>query len=369
MNAPDTRRPRTPARNALLTACSILVTLLCFEVAFRIAAMLAERGDIEDVLRSIPEIEAGQEVGLGEIIRRSHNRKIVYELAPDLSVMFMGAPLTTNSRGFRGRERPTKKPDGTLRILGIGDSVMFGWGVADDESYLAILERLLNEAPVEWRFEVVNMAVPGYNGVMEVEALEEKGLKLDPDIVVVGFVGNDLKLPAFIWTDEDCLSLRQSFLWRFVQMRLGRAEGDFDVGLEPPQDRKGDSRLAWAGKDLPNLPPRYRDLVGKAAYRRAMEKLRDLARQHEFDVLVTAVPGIPRKALELFEGLEFDLVDPKPAIERFIRDNGIEDWRGSVLAVSPQDPHPSKVANALVAECLRDHILRALAPRDGPSVE
>ena len=370
MNQPDPRRWRRFASNALVATSAVLATLLVLEAAFRLAAFLGAGRSFEEALQEAPAIRSGQEVGLGQIIRRSRNRKVVYELAPGLSVTFHGAPLTTNRKGFRDRDRPTEKPEGTLRIVGIGDSVMFGWGVGDDASYLAQLEGLLNDDPSGRRWEAINMAVPGYNGVMEVEALKEKGLALQPDIVILGFCGNDLKLPGFIWTDDDYLSLSESFLLRFLRQRLGDVpEGDFDIGLEPPEGRKGDSRLAWAGNDLPNLPARYADLVGKENYRRAMQELAELARTHRFDVLVVSVPGIPRRALELFEGLGFDLVHTKRVFNEFIRDHAIEDWRGSALAVGPDDPHPSELANSLVAQTLYDHIVEHALPRSAQATE
>jgi len=370
VNQPDPRRWRRFASNALLATSAVLATLLVLEAAFRLGAFMVAGRRFEEALQEAPEIQPGQEVGLGQIIRRSPNRKTVYELAPSLSVTFHGAPLNTNRRGFRDRERSTEKPAGTLRIVGIGDSVMFGWGVGDDASYLAQLEGLLDDDPSGRRWEVINTAVPGYNGVMEVEALKEKGLALQPDIVILGFCGNDLKLPGFIWTDDDYLSLSESFLLRFLRQRLGDVpEGDFDIGLEPPQGRKGDSRLVWAGKDLPNVPARYADLVGKQNYRRAMQELAELARTHRFDVLVVSVPGIPRRAHELFEGLDFDLVRTRRVINEFIRDHAIEDWRGSSLSVAPDDPHPSKLANSLVAQTLYDHIVDNSLPRSAQAPE
>jgi hypothetical protein len=47
-------------------------------------------------------------------------------------------------------------------------------------------ERLAKEVPNE-RWEVLNMAVPGYNTAMEVETLKARGLAYEPDVVVVGY--------------------------------------------------------------------------------------------------------------------------------------------------------------------------------------
>ena len=65
--------------------------------------------------------------------------------------------LTTGSMRLRGGDPPAPQP-GTLRIVALGDSVTHGWGVADDETWPAQLERSLSEAGV--RASVINAGVP-----------------------------------------------------------------------------------------------------------------------------------------------------------------------------------------------------------------
>src|SRR5262249_1399115 len=127
-----------------------------------------------------------ENVTLRQMIRHSNNPRIIYELIPDLSVQFMNKQVTTNSQGFRGSEHNISKGNQIIRIIGLGDSSMFGWGVTDEECFLFILQKYLNQSRsfnIEW--EIINTAVPGYNAVMEVETLKEKGLHYKPDIVIV----------------------------------------------------------------------------------------------------------------------------------------------------------------------------------------
>jgi hypothetical protein len=92
------------------------------------------------------------------------------------------------------------------------------------KDYLAVLEeRLAKEVPNE-RWEVLNMAVPGYNTAMEVETLKARGLAYEPDVVVVGFCWNDIDLPNFVRAPAEYLSLHRLFLRDFVRGRLARAE-------------------------------------------------------------------------------------------------------------------------------------------------
>ncbi len=63
-------------------------------------------------------------------------------------------PVHINSHGTRGREFQTEKPTNSFRILSLGDSRTFGWGLSEGETYSGILESLLQkEAPAGKRIE------------------------------------------------------------------------------------------------------------------------------------------------------------------------------------------------------------------------
>ena len=87
------------------------------------------------------------------LIQPSANRDLVYELKPDRRWVFQGADTRTNRHGMRGPERTLEKPGDTLRVVGIGDSVMFGWGVDQQRSFMAVLERELHGALTSYNAE------------------------------------------------------------------------------------------------------------------------------------------------------------------------------------------------------------------------
>ncbi len=94
-----------------------------------------------------------------------------------------------NSAGFRGREFSREKPDSTLRLALIGDSVTFGLGVHQPDSiYATLLENMLQNYG---NIEVLNFGVPGYNTWQEFIQLKEIVLEYSPDIVMLGFFFND----------------------------------------------------------------------------------------------------------------------------------------------------------------------------------
>lgn len=132
---------------------------------------------------------------LRRISQGSSNPKILFELKPGTSVVFAGQyiriPKTTisiSSLGTRDHEYPVHKPQGVYRIIILGDSVAFGWGVQMEQTFPKRLESLLAS---DGKYEVMNFAVPGYNTVQEVETLKSKCLAYSPDLVIFHVRSND----------------------------------------------------------------------------------------------------------------------------------------------------------------------------------
>ena len=123
---------------------------------------------------------------------RSANPRLVYEMRAGARGRFphTGIVLRTNSAGFRDREFVAGKPAGAFRIVVIGDSITVGWRVERADAYPSRLEQQFGHAGKP-HVEVYNLGVTGYNSIQEVETLRAKGLRYDPDLVVVGFVSND----------------------------------------------------------------------------------------------------------------------------------------------------------------------------------
>src|SRR5262245_2842209 len=61
-----------------------------------------------------------------------------------------------NEHGVRGRPLALEAAPGRRRILLVGDSFVFGWGVEEDETFAAEIERRLPDS------EAVAMGVAGY---------------------------------------------------------------------------------------------------------------------------------------------------------------------------------------------------------------
>jgi lysophospholipase L1-like esterase len=94
-----------------------------------------------------------------------------------------GIPLEINSSGLREREIAAVRP-GTLRILVVGDSVVFGLGVRAEDAFPRALERVLQKQ-LQQPLEVINAGVPGYGTLQELKLFEETAGMLEPDAVLV----------------------------------------------------------------------------------------------------------------------------------------------------------------------------------------
>ena len=85
---------------------------------------------------------------------------------------------TINSDGLRDDETSREKPPGTFRIVLLGDSRTFGYGVAIDQHFSRVIEGYFSN------LEAINLGVSGYGVDQELLALRSKGLKYQPDLVI-----------------------------------------------------------------------------------------------------------------------------------------------------------------------------------------
>lgn len=114
-------------------------------------------------------------------------------LAPGYDGWFAGVPVQINALGFRDvKDYQLAKPPGTYRILILGDSVTFGHGALQEETYPSLLRERLQQWRPDTNWEVWNLGVPGYNTTQELKYLERVGPSYQPDLVVIGFYENDL---------------------------------------------------------------------------------------------------------------------------------------------------------------------------------
>lgn len=92
-----------------------------------------------------------------------------------------------SSQGLRNEEVIVPKPKGVHRILVLGDSFTFGWGVNLEDSWPKVLEKMLSKDGVE----VINAGVYGASLDQEARVCESYSRQFDPDLIILGFYSTD----------------------------------------------------------------------------------------------------------------------------------------------------------------------------------
>ncbi|OGW83294.1 MAG: hypothetical protein A2Z83_04610 [Omnitrophica bacterium GWA2_52_8] len=162
-------------KNFFLALISVGVVLLCAEGVFRVCAKPAPQPAAEQAVTWV-EVPEKKWVDYHDVLG--------WYPQPDktarLETPLIHQEIHTNAAGFRGeRNYAENKNSGGPRILAVGDSFTFGFGVADSETFSRRLEER-NPA-----LEVLNAGVPGY-GIDQVLMLyREIGRKYHPDVVLV----------------------------------------------------------------------------------------------------------------------------------------------------------------------------------------
>jgi len=98
-------------------------------------------------------------------------------------------PVQVNALGLRDREIGPCDPS-EQRVLFLGDSVTYGHGQAAETTFAREVERLLTGSGRAVR--VINAGIPGWSTRQELAFYREHGRALCAELVLVGFVLNDV---------------------------------------------------------------------------------------------------------------------------------------------------------------------------------
>ncbi|MBI5503775.1 MAG: hypothetical protein HY899_03165 [Deltaproteobacteria bacterium] len=107
--------------------------------------------------------------------------------SPGVDTLLFGHETHFNSLGVRDREPELPKPRGRFRIMLLGDSMVFGQGVAERDTVGEVLRTRL-AGP---RVDVVSAGIPGWNTLSEEQFLDKTAKLIEPDLVVLLYVEND----------------------------------------------------------------------------------------------------------------------------------------------------------------------------------
>ncbi|MFN0149082.1 MAG: GDSL-type esterase/lipase family protein [bacterium] len=142
-------------------------------------------------------MSTGVALGIAEFgLRAVAARDARFKRYPKNLVTRMSSPeydveIATNRDGFRDTNHAARAPRGTTRIAVIGDSFVWGAGVAFPEIMTSRLEQILGESGTP--AEVMNFGVTGTGPRSYMRVWEGAVRRYRPDVVVAAFyAGNDL---------------------------------------------------------------------------------------------------------------------------------------------------------------------------------
>jgi lysophospholipase L1-like esterase len=104
--------------------------------------------------------------------------------------------ISSNGDGLRAPIHSREKPPGEWRLMMLGCSTTFGWGVDDAHSFPAQLEQLSRASGHE-NVSVINGGQPGYTSFQGLWLWREALSAYSPDVVVIGYVVQDARRAAY----------------------------------------------------------------------------------------------------------------------------------------------------------------------------
>jgi lysophospholipase L1-like esterase len=106
----------------------------------------------------------------------------------NLNTVFFGGQVQTDEYGFRKHPHEFRNPE--KKILVLGASPSFGWGVDNNKTYSYLLEKKLNQRKV--KYNVINGSGIGFSSFQGVELLKGHLERINPDIVLISYMINDI---------------------------------------------------------------------------------------------------------------------------------------------------------------------------------
>jgi len=351
---PSTHRRRGIIRKLLLAAASTLLTLVVLEIVFRAASIRGEY-HAPRINRIIPM--PGKPVDRVEFGFYS-NAIIATQYDSDPRGYFEPGNTIShahNSIGWRDAEHTLEKPNGVFRILGLGDSYLWGQGVKREDICLNKLPGLLESSLDGTTIETINAGISAYNTVDQREQFVNKAVHYNPDLVILHFVLNDVEQqsnqqgpkveffashaspgrPSDQLSELSCLwSWSRHRLLSYIQSEQYIRESINSLAADHPGWLACQGALADIKKTCARKGASFCVVVFPFYFR--------LDGDYPFQPVHTAI-------VEHCQSLGIDVLDLRDAYR---------DFSGPELWVHPTDEHPNEIAHEIAAQEISQFLIR-----------
>lgn len=226
----------------------------------------------------------------------SQNPEVLHEHIPNSKARLQNVDVSINSLGLRGPEPKTGAPH---RVAIVGDSMAFGWGVAENDCLRGRLEGLL---PPD--VDVVNAGVGNMNLNQAVSHWLDINKRLDADLLVVAVTQRAVnppreERPGFLVRHSELAALALTFL------------GQISSGEHGERALVDGYKKQWSDEE------------GDRILHVAFDKLRELHQRKHVGILVVNIPEthdlnnyrfdfITRKIRGMADEYGFPFVDVTP---------------------------------------------------------
>lgn len=280
------------------------------------------------------------------------------------------ARVDINALGIRDRADLTwDKPPGTRRVLCLGDSFTFGWGVSDDLIWVRLLDRGLRRRPGLADVSAINCGAAGTLYVDEYWwGLRDRFGRLQPDAVLVSLCLNDIVLmPNTVALESPDVARRRSYPLAILRVADAIYSFRHRFDLDPSVD--------W-GQLLLSIPPNDPFYAAKAETpdmfwpsgqpQAALRAMRDWCHERHVQFGVVVWPLFQNLA----PGEHYPFRTLHAAVEKFCAAEGISSLdllptflgqRAEDLWVDPSDMHGNEKAHALAAPVIEAFVAGQLA--------
>ena len=271
-------------------------------------------------------------------------------------------PVHINSHGTRGPDFETVKPPNTVRILSLGDSRTFGWGLTQEETYSDRLRALLQEQlGSSKKVEVINAGVNAWSFQQMRVYFREPGLRYKPDVVIVSDANlwtqfSDENSPEFVKRFMNRVRLK-NFLRRFaiyhfvVEVKL-KSVYERHRARFVPVDPKSDALFKEQQRTDPT-----------ATFRRAIEDLCRLAQDNGVTPVLLYLPtagelhsvdtsDVLKIKQDVHDRLNVPLVNMTPDLQR----------RGKSLYLEADPVHFDAQGNEIISRRLFETVKTLIEP-------
>lgn len=307
--------------SVFLTIFSIVATLVVAEILLRIKNSDGTNYHIEMWKYS------------RDLKKTSDNPVLGHEHIPNSEAVLQNVKIRINEKGMRGPSIPPQKK-GQRRILLIGSSATFGWGVKEESTMAAVLQKMFDAK--KKNAIVMNAGIGNYNTKRYVELTLSKYTDVMPSDIVVNYYLNDAEI---LNQDGGNILIRNSELAVTFWILANRILGKF-----------GSRSLYDHYRDIYNNS--YPGFIDMNA---SLKRLADYAQTHNIRLYLMMMPEV-HDLTDYRYGFSHEIMADIAAKYGFIYIDALPALKKVADAESlwamPGDPHPNAKAHRIFAEVL-----------------